>query len=101
MEGILDVSMHGIGNGKFVASFPGQGEITITAEQFGIYLKNNFSNISGIRLFTCYGEESGAAIIHSVTGLPVLSSSGGAIIVNEITGAMRMSEGTLKLFGGH
>ena len=89
MDGILDSALHGSkSGGKFVGRYPGFGEVELTAQQLGLYVKKNFPNISGIRLFTCWGEEAGAGVISKITGLPVVSSTGGTIGADAVTGAM-------------
>jgi hypothetical protein len=116
MPGILDMHFHGTNGGYFVQKFSWQAEeivsgvstkvtkiheVRLTAEDIAAYIKSEFPNVKGVRLFVCYGEEAGAKRVAEILGKPVLSSSGGPISVNPAgieKGKMWMNAGTLKLF---
>jgi hypothetical protein len=116
MPGIADLHFHGSLDGSFYQVFEYTTEqvvngiltkvtktykVKLSAEDIAAYLKSEFPNIRGVRLFVCYGAEAGAQRIHEILGIPVLTSKGAPIAVTELgsqKGKMEMLGGTLVIF---
>ena len=96
LDGILDIHMHGGGNYKLFSGKLENGPIYYNVGNLAKYIETNYPNVSGVRLFTCFGQQCGAQELATKLGKPVLASD--HLISAHSWGGMEMSRGTLRRF---